>query len=161
MSNNKNNPDLSHLSSAFAELVKGKKPPAGQYLAKVVSTEINNSQKGRLQVMYTLEIMQPESNYDDVRKFTPLSGDKLSFIIGEMKLFKEPLPNIQYLPQSLKNIVNAIVTVEITYSDDEGYTDAIPRFIKLVAKPVPGVADEDAEILMANSGAQDQETNQS
>jgi hypothetical protein len=160
MENNKTNPDLSHLSSAFAELVKGKKPPTGQYLAKVVSTEINNSKKGRLQVMYTLELL-PEGIYEDVRKFTPLSGDRLGFIIAEMKMFQEPLLGIQCLPQSLKNIINAIVTIEITYSDDENYPDPIPRFINLVAKPASDVADENAEILMANSDSLDQAANQS
>jgi len=152
MSNNKNNPDLSHLSSAFSELVNGKQPKPGQCLARVKSALIDRSKRGELQVVYNLAIL-PEGVCEEIRKFTPLSPEKLSFIVTEMKMFQEPLIDIKDLPQALKNIINSIITIEIKYSDDEDYSFPIPKFINLVAKPVPDVNDEDAEILMTNHGS--------
>jgi len=157
---NNNELNLNHLSTAFSELVNGKKPKQGKQMAKVASAVIDTSKRGELQVVYSLVIL-PEGVYEEIRKFTPLSPEKLSFIVTEMKIFQEPLIEIKDLPQALKNITNSIVTIEIKYSDDEDYSFPIPKFINLVARPVPYVGDEDNETLMTDSGAQDQVAKQS
>lgn len=125
-------PDLSHLSGPFDNVVHGGPPPAGHYVARITSTEINTSKKGDLQVVYDLLIF-PEEDVRVVKKFTPLQADRLYFLDNDMKILQEPLTKIADLPRALQNVINSIVEIEISYAD-EGFTFPIPRFLALVKK---------------------------